>query len=170
VAETLDTPTELEMTTRQALWAEKIRQVLAYVIDASVRAPRGPLKGKIVRDVDTETVTLTGDTDRSINIDWPDLDDEPTETLIKAIALADQTGKVPPLVIARLLLVALGVDDVDAVLEAMTGEDGEFIPPEVTAGQAAMDAFRRGEDPAKALNGGQQQDEQPPPSDGEATP
>jgi hypothetical protein len=43
------------------------------------------------------------------------------------------------------------VKDVDEILDDITDEDGNFIDPSVTAGQAAVDAFRRGEDPASTL-------------------
>jgi hypothetical protein len=165
VAETLDQPTELEMQARRDVWAEAYRVIIAYVIDAAARAPQGTLKGSVVRDGDTETVALTGDTDRTVEVSWPDLDDIDVEKVVKAIALADQVGYLPPLVIVRLLLIALGVDDVDAVLDEVTDDEGNFVPPDVSAGQVAVDAFNRGDNPAAALNGGQDSGATAPPED-----
>lgn len=42
-AKTLDRPTELMMTNRQQLWSDVFRDILAYVIDASVRSTEGLL-------------------------------------------------------------------------------------------------------------------------------
>jgi hypothetical protein len=51
----------------------------------------------------------------------------------------------------RLLLRALGVRDVDELLEDMTDDQGNFIDPNVTAGDVAAKAYRDGKDPAQAL-------------------
>jgi hypothetical protein len=156
-AETLDRPTELEMNLRRELWTEVERRILDYVLDQAVKAPQGPLKGTITRDeVGREVVTLTGDKDgkqRTVDVAWPPLSDTPIDLLVKAITDADATGKLPPLVVVRLLAEALGLDDVDEIIEQMSDEDGNFADPGVSAGQAAVDAFNRGKDPAAALNG-----------------
>jgi hypothetical protein len=153
-ADTLDKPTELEMGMRRSLWSDVYRRLLDYVIDQAVKAPAGPLKGTVGRDeYGRETVTLAGDVERTVDITWPELEDTDPKTLVDAIVAADSTGKLDPLVTIRLLLEALGVDDIDEILDRMTDDQGNFVDPTVTAGQAAVDAFRRGEDPASALAG-----------------
>lgn len=131
VAETLDRPLELERTARRDLDAGFIRQVLAHVIREAVRAPAGPLRGTVIRDPETgeETVKLTGDVDLGLLVDWPPLGKTSMVEMMGALATADSMDKVPPLVLARLVLVTLGVDDPDEVLAGVTGPDGEFIPP-----------------------------------------
>lgn len=151
VAETLNQPTVLEFKGRQELWTEAFRAILGYVIDQAVMAPRGPLKGTVTRNTNTLTVELAGDTDRTLDITWPDINELPVETIIKAIVEADGTGKMPPLVTIRLMLRALGVRDVDEILDDMTDANGNWIDPNVTAGQAAADAFRAGKDPNGVL-------------------
>lgn len=156
VAETLNLPTRLAMQQRQTVWAETYRAVLAHVILQAVKAPRGPLKGTISRDemTDRERVTLTGDNDgddTTIEVVFPSLDDTPVSALIEAIAKADGTGKMPPVETLKLLLHALGVRDADEIVDAATDDDGRWIDPLVTAGQAAVDAYRRGEDPAAVV-------------------
>lgn len=153
VAETLDKPVVLEMNGRRRLWASVLQTILGYVIDQAIRAPRGPLRGTVVRDPRTgrETITLAGDVERSVVVDWPDLNDLDPLALVEAIVAADGTGKMPPVETARLLMQALGVEDVDELLDEMTDEDGNWIDPEASAGQAAVDAYRRGQDPAEAL-------------------
>jgi len=154
-AETLDTPTELMAGQRRDIWSDFLDRIFGYVIDQAVKAPRGPLRGTVTRDEwDREVVTLAGDTPRTIDFDWPDLTEIGIKDLVEAIAAADDTGKMPPLTTVRLLLQALGVRDVDELLEAVTDpETGEWIDPAMGAGQAAADAFRRGEDPASVLAG-----------------
>lgn len=162
-AETLDTPTERSMELRRSVWAEAHQRILDYVIDQAAKAVQGPLKGKVTRDADgIETVELAQDTDRTIDVSFPDIDDLDPGVIIDSIVKADQTGYLPPLVIVRLLLEALGVRDVDSILEVLTDEEGNFKPPEGAAGmagQAAVDAFRRGEDPAALIAGRQQEPE-----------
>lgn len=166
-AETLDKPTIEEMNQRRTVWAETAKDILAYVILQAVKAPRGPLKGTISRDEVTgrEMLVLAGDEDQSIEVVFPPLEDVDPEVLIKSIVLADGTGKVPPLVTVRLLLQALGVEDVDAILEEVTDENGEWLDPvgaaAAAAGQAAVDAFRAGEDPNEEDPADEDEEEEP---------
>jgi hypothetical protein len=150
VAETLDKPTEDEMSMRRSLWGAAYRAIVGHVIMAAVRAPQGPLQGQIVRDPYTgrETLTLAGDTDPSVDVVWPDLSKTPVDILVKAIVEAKSTDVLPEIEVAKLLLHALGVKDVDQIIEDMTDEDGNFMPPRTGVGQAAVNAFRQGRDPA----------------------
>lgn len=145
-AETLDMPTILEMTMRRSLWQSKLTDLLMYVIDQAVVAPRGPLRGTvIVDDWGQKVVTLAGDVEKTLEWEWPPLVDLNPIDLIKALVDAEGTGLVPPLVMLRLLLNAMGVKDVDEVIDSVTDEAGRFIDPRETAGQAAADAFDRGD-------------------------
>lgn len=154
VAETLDQPTRLEMQGRREVWTETYRAILGHVIDQAVLAPQGPLKGGVTVDPYTqqEEVILQGESDRTLTITWPDLEDADVDVMVKAITDADATGKLPPLETMRLLLRALGVRDVDEILDAWTDDAGNFIDPNTSAGDAAIDAFNRGDDPAAAVN------------------
>ena len=145
VAETLNQPTRLEFKGRQELWTEAFRAILGYVIDQAVLAPRGPLKGTVTREQNTLTVQLAKNTDRTLDMAWPDINELPVETIMKAIVEADGTGKMPPLVTLRLMLRALGVRDVDEILADVTDDDGNWVDPDASAGDAAVQAFRRGE-------------------------
>lgn len=151
-AETLDGPMAREMGLRRMLWTAAFQRILDYVIDQAVRAPRGPLKGTMSRDdFGRQVVTLAGDIPRTIDIEWPNLDDIDPASLVSAIVDADGTSKVPPLVTMRLLLQAFGVKDIDELLEDATDENGNWVDPDMQAAQAAADAFRRGGDPAAVL-------------------
>lgn len=155
-AETLDRPLELVIMMRSDLWIGAFRAVLDYVIDSAVRA--GRLSGTRVIDPYTgrETVTLAGEQQRAIQIDFPDLSEVDLKTLMEAIKAADDLDKLHPLLIARMALQALRVDDVDAEMEKITDpETGEFVDPHMAAdqaaAQAAVRAFRNGDDPAAVL-------------------
>ena len=154
VAETLDDPLVLEMGMRRQLWAGVLRRLTSYVVDQAVKAPAGPLRGIVGRDeYDREVITLAGEVERTVDIDFPPLDDLDPKSLVEAIERADAVGGVairPTLV--RLLLQALRVKDVDELLEQFVDPDtGAWIDPDDTAGQVAVERFRRGEDAAEAL-------------------
>jgi len=152
-AETLDKPMALGMKQRRSLWSEAYRAICQYVIEQAVVAPQGKLQGSTILDPFTRRnmVVLAGDTDLTINVDWPDLEDENVKERVDAIVAADGTRKVPPTTIARLLLQALGVQNVDDVMDELTDDQGNWLDPFMNAGQAAIDAFRTGQDPASVL-------------------
>lgn len=156
VAETLNQPTRLAMQQRQALWGWVYRALAEHVIEQSIKAPAGQLRGRIIRDAFTggETYLLDGDEnadDTAVEVLWPDLTDVSVDIIVEAIVKADGTGKLPPVETLRLLLTALGVRDIDEIIEKATDEQGEWVDPDVSAGKAAAAAFRRGEDPAEAF-------------------
>lgn len=160
-AETLDQPTELEMGARREIWSELFRDVCEHVIREAVRAPKGKLQGKVDRDeYDREIVVLAGDTDMTVDIQWPDLTDLDTDKMVAAIVAANSTGVIPPEVILRLLAMALGVKHVDELLDKMLDGEGNFEYPEPPPmagglGQLAADAARAGVDPANVDGQGQ---------------
>lgn len=171
-AETLDQPTELEMSQRRQLHTALLRRLLAYVIAAAVRATMGPLQGTISRDPysGAETVVLDGDTSDVVDIDWPDLDDTDVEALIQSITAAHGTGTVPPEQILRMLLTALGVRYVDDLVEEMLDDDGQFqwpSRPGMGAGDEAAWLARTGRDPASAGPGPMDEPDVPPNEDDE---
>lgn len=153
-AETLDQPTELTMQLRRGVWESALRRVLAYVIASAVRAPQGPLKGRVIRDPvwDRETIQLDGGTSAELDFTWPDLDDIDQATVVKSIVEANRVGVVPPQELLRLLLTALGVRHVDEIIDEMTGPDGEFLwpPTPLSPGVQALALARAGGDPAQA--------------------
>jgi hypothetical protein len=152
-AETLDKPTELAMGARRKVWTAAFDKILGYVIDQAVKAPAGPLHGTVERDeLDREVITLAGDTERTVEVTWPPLAELDPFALVAAIVAADGTGRIPPLTTLRLLLQALNVDDIDEIIDDVIDDQGNYIEPAVTAGDVAVGAFNRGEDPAAALD------------------
>ena len=134
-AETLDLPTALEMGMRRLLWQSLRERIYEYAVTVAANAPGGQ--------------ALQG-VDPTLDFAWPKLDGVDPVQLVTSIVSADTTNTLPPLTVARLLLSALGVPDVDEVLAEITDDQGNFIPPQQTmqaaAGQAAVDAARRGQD------------------------
>lgn len=151
VAETLNQPTRLEFQGRRELWTECYRAVLGYVIDQAIIAPQGPLKGGIIRDGDELYTTLNGSSEKTLDIVWPDLEEIDPKILIDSIVAADSTGKLPPLEVARLLLRALKVRDVDEILDQLKDDDGNFVDPMTAVNDAAARRNQRGETPYPAI-------------------
>lgn len=147
VAETLDKPTELTMLGRQDVWREARRQILGYVIDQAIIAPRGPLKGSVVRDGDRLVTVLPNEDDRTLNIVFPDISKIDVKTMMEALEKAD--GHIPNLLLSELIMRALGVRDVDEWLAELQDADGNWLDPLAGVGQAAADAYRQGRDPAE---------------------
>lgn len=150
-AETLDLPMRLEMQGRQEVWAQAYRASCGYVIEQAVIAPRGPLKGTVVRDGDRLLVDLGEGTDPTVEVIWPDLAEIPLDVLMGALEKADGMDILPPVEKFKLVLRALRVRDIDDLLADMVDDDGNFISPGATAGDVAAKAFRDGQDPAAAL-------------------
>lgn len=156
VAETLDRPMRNEMSLRRSLWSAVLSTVLAYAVDQAVKAPAGRLAGRVVWDryADAEVITLApgaegGERDRSVTVTWPDFDSDDLATRVAAIVDAHSTQTLPPRETARLLLLALEVDDVDDLLEPLFDDDGQWAPgmaPGMSAGAAALRGFDRGAD------------------------
>ena len=149
-AETLDRPFYETIKARQALHTSFLLTVLGYVVREAVRAPRGPLKGTVARAAmnGDEVVLLAGDQTIDLHVEFPKLDRADVGTLMEAISKADGMDKLPPELLARLAMLALGVDDIDAWLEKIVDANGEFIPPaDAAAATAQQDAVAAGDVP-----------------------
>lgn len=151
VAETLDKPHELITTGRRTLDDDLVRAILGHVVREAVRAPRGPLKGNVLRDADTgrESVQLSGDQPIAFTVERPALAKDKIIDVMNALNVAHGMDVIPPLTIARLVLMALGVSDVDDVLDQITDDQGSFVPPaDTTAANSALGAVGGGDMPA----------------------
>lgn len=150
-AETLDRPLYVVIKNRQTLHAEFIDTVCTYVVQESVRAPRGALKGRVTRDplTDEEVFELGAGQPINVQVDFPKLDRADIKTQMDAIAAADGMEKLPPELLARLAMLALEVEDVDTWMEKLVDADGNFIPPvDAAAATAQQDAVAAGDVPA----------------------
>lgn len=144
-AKSLDRPTELLMRNRQTMWADVYSDLVNYVIYQAAVAPQGPLRGKVEAEADEDGTPrlLVGKKPLKVNVDFPPLLEHDVNTTVDAITKA--AAKVPDKkLIARLLLNALGVDDVDALLEDMDFESLE-VPavPNGANGEEGLPATER---------------------------
>jgi hypothetical protein len=108
-AETLDKPTILEMGMRRACgrWCSGVILLRHRPgREGTARAAQG--HGRPRPYDRPEVITLAGDVERTVDVDWPDLNELDPEKLIEAIVAADGTDNVAAVEIARLLLQALG--------------------------------------------------------------
>jgi hypothetical protein len=154
-AKSLDRPTELQMRNRQTLWADVFDAILAYVIEQSVRAPGGTLKGAVVEDDDgTPVVTLdqvpdesTGkmtERDATVTISFPSILEHDVAASVTAIVQAATlgggtlAGTIDQENVSRMLLTALGDPDVDATLDAMYPEETETPEGETPTTEVRM--------------------------------
>jgi hypothetical protein len=125
-ATSLDRPTELAMRDRQTLWADVYRDVISYVLRVAVKMPNGSLAGfgQIVNEENYQRVEWNEDVDAGIDIDFPPVVAVDVGTRINAINAA--AANLPDeKLIARMLLSALGEDDVDEIIDAMFPEGEE---------------------------------------------
>ena len=142
-AKSLDRPTELKMRNRQTLWSDVHRSILAFVVAWAVRA--GRLKGSIEEQDDgTPAITLeqvedpnTGELverDATVSVTFPPLLEHDVAASVQAIVAAATLGSggalagtIDEQTVSRLLLQALGVEDIDAVMAVI-------YPPEEDLG------------------------------------
>jgi len=128
VAETLTEPTKREFQLRQAVWDEALRDILAYVIEIGVRSKN--LAGTAKRRDDHMEVILDDPLTATIVINWPELDSVAMRDRVAAIVEAASSYTLPHLTIARELLKALKVPNIDEVMDLITDNAGNFLPPE----------------------------------------
>lgn len=142
-ARSLDRPTELKMVSRQALWTDTLTDICEYVITQAVRA--GKLKGTITEQDDgTPTVELPPgedgeERDATVTVTFPPILEHDVAASVEAIVKAATLGGsqiasvIDPQTVSRELLTALGVADIDAVMETIypvDAETGEPVMPE----------------------------------------
>lgn len=155
VAETLDLPTRLEMEARQRVHAEFYRASVNYALEQAVLAPRGPLRGKVIREFDRVRVVFVDDVPPTIEVAFPPLDQVDMKTWLESVNIAAGLNLLPPLSLLKVVAGALKLPDISDLIDEVTDDDGNFIPPGTTvadaAGTAAADALRNGEDPAAIL-------------------
>ena len=140
-AKTLDRPTELAMANRQLKWADVLSDIMDYVIEQSIVAPSGPLTGAVeypagrpvfVLELDPDTQEPA---DATVDITFPPILEEDVShrvsAIVSATTLNGQTpaGTIPAEDVSRMLLQALGQDDVDETLAELfpTAEGSEVM-------------------------------------------
>lgn len=154
-ARSLDRPTELRIKNRQTLWSDILKAILGYVLFWAVKAPSGPLRayGIISADEDGhERVEWMDDVETgkplnaSVAVDFPPIVEHDVSESVDAIVTATTLGgKAPAGTIdlktsTRMLLIALGQENVDEMLDALfpdgdvANEAPTLVPKAVATG------------------------------------
>ncbi|MEW6223182.1 MAG: hypothetical protein AB1627_00995 [Chloroflexota bacterium] len=140
-AKTLDRPTELKMLDRQTLWADTITDILLYVIEQAARKANGPLAGVVTLTADEDDAELVrlavsvtdadgteSDVPPPIDVTFPDILERDIVARVEAIVNAatldgkPPAGTIDPRTAVTLLLQALGMVDVDEILDQLVPE------------------------------------------------
>ena len=150
-AKSLDRPTELKMKDRQSLWSDIFENILRFVIAQAASMPNGPLVGIVnvqTEDDGTPKLTMMDGSPVRIKTLFPPVLEHDMAAQVSAIVDAATLGGHPPAntidvqTVSRLLLSALGVPDIDDVMEKLY-PDGE-IPGEVEKADAQVAEAIRG--------------------------
>ncbi len=126
-AKTLDRPTELMMLSMQTLEAEREQDIFRYSVDAKVRALQ--LNGREVQDPRTGLWVIEPSGDTSVAVTFPPiLEHDQKESVEAIVAAATLQGKtdaetMPFELVSKMLLEAIGAEDIDKVLEDMPDEE-----------------------------------------------
>jgi hypothetical protein len=129
-AQSLDRPTELKFLNRQTLWADVLTAVCDFVVAAAVKA--GKLAGVVEDEEDgTPRVTLaevdpeTGDVaSAAVYVSFPPILEHDVAAMTTAITQASALGVLDDRTLAKLMLQALGENNVDEVLEQLFPDGG----------------------------------------------
>lgn len=159
-AKTLDRPTELMMTLRRELWASVWSDMLSFVIRKAVQAPAGPLRGRyrVTGNGYDEPYQVVGVrraagqlVDATVHVVWaPLLEHDVSETVKAIVTAATLDGKQEARTIGvrtrtRLLLTALGVKEIDELLDAWFADADELPDEPEPAPVVAMPTPREAE-------------------------
>lgn len=127
-ARTLDRPTELGFSSRQMRIAEREADIFRYAVDAKVR--RGRLPGKVYPDSSGLLTVCEPAVDPTVDITFPPILEHDSLALVQAIVAAAtlegkaEAGTIPREEVSKLLMEAIGIEDVEDALDDL-GEEGQ---------------------------------------------
>lgn len=129
-ASAMERPMELMFKDRQTFWKSVHKNILEFVIDQSILAPKGNLQGKEIQDDFGDTqIVLDGEKEKTVIVDFPDLLEKDVQARINAIISgATLDGKkwadtLPDKLVTKMILEILGESDIDEILEKMFPND-----------------------------------------------
>ncbi len=113
----------------QELWKSIWQNIFDFVIDKSIEADGGILKGHIEEDMyGTEFWVIADEIERTFEIDFPQMVDKDIPEMVEAVKDTSETYLVPEKELSRILLNLFDVDNVDKVLGEMYDGDGNQEP------------------------------------------
>jgi len=125
-SKSLERPSELQFRSRQRLWADILHSICQYVIDQSVKAPHGILKGEIIEDeYGEEQIVLSGNMSRRVSVTFPDIVEHDINDQILAIIHAatldgrELAGTMDLKTVTRLIFNILKLEDADDLLKKL---------------------------------------------------
>jgi hypothetical protein len=120
-AKSLDRPTELMIKNRQQFWADVYHEILEYVVYWAIKAPGGALRayGDVIKnEYGEDVIAFDDDVNAHIDVDFPAIVEQDmagyVATVMQARPLLPDDREL-----ARMILTALGENDVDELISAM---------------------------------------------------
>jgi hypothetical protein len=132
-AKSMDRPTELQFLDRQALWADIITEVLSIAVEAAALAPGNKAVSSTGYDEINGQMKLRSggeEVDLDIEVDFPPILQKDVQAYLQALTtFTTQNGQAIQAMndgptLYRLALTALGVDNVEEVVEIFYPSDG----------------------------------------------
>jgi len=138
-ATAMERPMELMFRDRQQLWSDIHVDIVEYIVEQSIIAANGPIKGKVdYNDYGERVVTPVEGTDTSVEVVFPDILERDVkakiDAIVKAATLGGTEGPAGTLdlpLVTRMLLTALGVNDADAIIERLFKDKEELSWDEI---------------------------------------
>lgn len=118
-SKTLDRPTELRFSERREMWLDVLNELCQWVIDADLAATRGLLPKTLNNDA------------RTVDLAFPSLLERDAREVVGGIVDGatlsgrELKGTIPRETVAREIMVALGIDDVDGEIAKLEVEWAE---------------------------------------------
>jgi len=138
-AESLDRPTELMIANRQAMWADVYHAILRYVLMQAVKAPGGALTGigtLEYNEYSEQAIKWDLGIDPHVDVDFPPVVEANTSAYVATIlSLRDLIPD--PRELARMILTALGENDVDQLLDQLYPDRNMAEEPDPNAAPPA---------------------------------
>jgi len=133
-AKSMDRPTELQFLDRQALWADIITEVLSIAVEAAAVAASNSALSSAGYDELTGQMKLRAggeDIELKIDVDFPPILQKDVQAYLQALTtFTTQNGQALTALndgptLYRLALTALGVDNVEEIVQVFYPEEGE---------------------------------------------
>ena len=127
-ASTMDRPTELRFNERRQLWRDVFGDLIGYLIEVDLAATRGLIARSIA------------ESDRSVDLSWPDMLERSVTERVGAVTTA--APYLPKELTAKLIMQALGVDDIDGELAKLQDQQDDTAAAQAPQREAFVAALR----------------------------